>query len=388
MPQPDTALLILDMQRDLATPEGVRYHERTASVIEPILRLRELAREKNWPVLYTRNVHEPWAFDREIGGIPWCVRGTPGVEIIDPCKPDPGETVIRKRTLDAFFGTELDSFLRRLGVKRLVLAGVFANEGVLITAGEAALRWYDLVLPVDAAAGRTDFDDEATLREISFLYQGKLTTTEALLAGREADVAADTSVAPPEQVRKESVELPPAETALIVVDMQNDFARHGGALFVPDTADTIEPIRSLLHEAREKGATVVFTQDWHRPDDAEFRIWPVHAVAGTPGAAVIDPLEARDDELRVKKLRYDAFYGTSLDHALRLNNVRNVVVTGTVSNICVLHTAGKAALHGYRVVVAEDGISSLDPFDQALALRQVTEVFKGEVCGSAGVRLH
>ena len=385
MPQPDTALLILDMQGDLARPGGVRYHERTASVIEPILRLRGFAREKGWPVLYTRNVHETWAIAPESGGTPWCVRGTPGVEIIDPCKPDIGETVIRKRTLDAFFGTELDSVLRRRGVKRLVLAGVFANEGVLITAGEAALRWYDLVLPVDAAAGRTDFDDQATLREISFLYQGTLTTTESLLAGRETDVAADTGVSLPGQARKESVELPAAETALIVVDMQNDFARQDGALFVPDSADTIEPIRSLLHEAREKGATVVFTQDWHRPDDTEFRIWPVHAVAGTPGAEVIDSLEARDDELRVKKLRYDAFYGTSLDHLLRLSGVRNVVVTGTVSNICVLHTAGKAALHGYRVVVAEDGISSLDPFDQALALRQVTEVFQGEVCGSAGL---
>ncbi len=385
MPQPDTALLILDMQGDLARPGGVRYHERTASVIEPILRLRGFAREKGWPVLYTRNVHETWAIAPESGGTPWCVRGTPGVEIIDPCKPDIGETVIRKRTLDAFFGTELDSFLRRRGVKRLVLAGVFANEGVLITAGEAALRWYDLVLPVDAAAGQTDFDDQATLREISFLYQGTLTTTESLLAGRETDVAADTGVSLPGQARKESVELPAAETALIVVDMQNDFARQDGALFVPDSADTIEPIRSLLHEAREKGATVVFTQDWHRPDDTEFRIWPVHAVAGTPGAEVIDSLEARDDELRVKKLRYDAFYGTSLDHLLRLSGVRNVVVTGTVSNICVLHTAGKAALHGYRVVVAEDGISSLDPFDQALALRQVTEVFQGDVCGSAGL---
>ena len=113
MSQPDTALLILDMQGDLARPGGARYHERAASVIEPILRLRRMARETDWPILYTRNVHEPWAFDPGNGRTPlplppWCVRGTPGVEIIDACKPDPGETVVRKRTLDAFFGTELD----------------------------------------------------------------------------------------------------------------------------------------------------------------------------------------------------------------------------------------------------------------------------------------
>ena len=61
------------------------------------------------------------------------------------------------------------------------------------------------------------------------------------------------------------------------------------------------------------------------------------------------------------------------------------VVAGTVTNICVLHTAGKASLHGYRVSVAEDGTSSLDPFDQVLGLRQVTEVFSGEVCCTEGI---
>jgi nicotinamidase-related amidase len=380
-----TALLIVDMQRDLASPEGVRFHERAPTVIEPIQRLREKAREWGWPILYTRTVHETWAFDEGSSQRPWCLRGTPGVEILPECKPSPDEIVIRKRTLDGFLGTELDSVLRHFGVERLVLAGVNSNEGVLVTAGEAALRWYDIVLPIDATAAAESFDKQATLREIAFLYQGRLTTVESLLAGSEAVVEPDLKVSPPPQKRSESIQLPASETALIVVDMQNDFAREGGTLFVPDTAETIEPIGRLLDKARKAGATVVFTQDWHRPDDAEFKIWPVHAVAGTPGAEVIDPLEAREDEIRVTKLRYDAFHGTSLDHLLRLKGIRNVVVVGTVSNICVLHTAGKASLHGYRVVVAEDGISSLDPFDQALALRQVTEVFSGEVCSSGGI---
>ena len=380
-----TALLIVDMQRDLASPEGVRFHERTPAVIEPIQRLREKAREWGWRILYTRTVHETWAFDKDSGQKPWCLRGTPGVEILPECKPAANEIVIRKRTPDGFFGTELDSVLRHFGVERLVLAGVNSNEGVLLTAGEAALRWYDIVLPVDATAAAEPFDEQATLREIAFLYQGRLTTVESLAAGGEAVVEPDLKVLPPPQERRESIQLPASETALIVVDMQNDFAREGGTLYVPDTAMTVEPNRRLLDKARKAGATVVFTQDWHRPDDAEFKIWPVHAVAETPGAEVIDPLGAREDDIRVKKLRYDAFHGTSLDHLLQLKGVQNVVVVGTVSNICVLHTAGKASLYGYRVVVAEDGISSLDPFDQALALRQVSEVFSGEICGSDGI---
>lgn len=381
----DTALLIVDMQNDLASEGGVRFHERALSVIDPIVHLRQQARERGWPVLYTRRVHEPSVVENGGKETPWCVRGTPGVSFINELKPDPGELVIRKRTWDGFFDTELDSVLRSWGVRRLVLAGVFANEGVLVTAGEAALRWYDIVLPVDAVAGRTEFDDQATLREISFLYLGALTTTEAFLADRLADVEPNLKVTPPEQARKGSLKLPAAETAVIVVDMQNDFAQEGGSLFVQDALHTVDPIRSLLAKSREEGVLNVFTQDWHRPDDAEFNIWPVHAVAGTPGAQVIDPLEVREDEVCIRKLRYDGFFGTSLDQILRLRGIRNVVVAGTVTNICVLHTAGKASLHGYRVSVAEDGTSSLDPFDQVLGLRQVTEVFSGEVCCTEGI---
>lgn len=384
MPGQKTALLIVDVQRDLASPGGVRYDARAQAILKPLLRLREGARRKGWPILYTQVVRDKGEALPK-GGKGWCVRGTRGVEIIPECTPSPAEVVVSKRTLDGFFGTDLDLRLRRLGVGRLVIAGMYANEGVLLTAGEAALRWYDIVLAADAVAARTDFDYQATLREISFLYRGRLTTVDSLLAGRGRAVEPDLSLSPPPVRRRRSVRRRARETALVVVDMQNDFARKGGSLFVPEAAGTVGAIRRLLGRARAKGVLTVFTQDWHRPDDAEFRIWPVHAVEGTPGAEVIRPLGVREDEVRVRKLRYDAFYGTSLDHLLRLHGVRDVVVVGTVSNICVLHTAGKAALHGYRVAVAEDGISSLAPFDQALALRQITEVFSGEVCASAGI---
>ena len=374
------------MQNDLAAEGGVRFHARALSVIDPILRLREQARKLGWPVLYTRRVHETSVFENKQGTAPWCVRGTTGVSFIDELKPDPSELVIRKRTWDGFFDTELDSMLRDRGVRSLVLVGNFANEGVLVTAGEAALRWYDIVLPVDAVAGRTEFDEQATFREISFLYQGTLTTTDSFLAGQPVNVQPNLTVVVPEQSRKDSLELKASETAVIVVDMQNDFAREGGALFVQDALNTIDPIRELLAKSRGEGVLTVFTQDWHRPDDFEFRIWPVHAVAGTPGAEVIDSLEVRDNDLQIRKMRYDGFFGTSLHHLLSLRDIKNVLVVGTVTNICVLHTAGKASLYGYKVAVAEDGTSSLDPFDQALGLRQVTEVFSGDVCHSGGIK--
>ncbi len=191
----------------------------------------------------------------------------------------------------------------------------------------------------------------------------------------------------PEIPRQDRVELPATETALVVVDMQNDFAHPEGALFVPDAAKTIPVIGSLLERFREKGAPVFFTQDWHEEDDPEFRIWPRHAVAGSWGAEIVAELAPRPGERVIKKLRYDGFYGTPLEHLLRLAGVRRLVVTGTVANICVLHTAGSAALRWFEVVLPEDATSALTPFDLAAALRQVTFLYQGKVTTAAGVRL-
>jgi nicotinamidase-related amidase len=385
----ETVLLIIDVQRDLAAPGGALYHPKAAGVIPAIVRLRKGARRRRWPVVYTRQVHEGRVF-RPKGKRPWCLQGKPGVEIVPELKPARSELVVRKRTYNAFFGTELDPLIRGLGVRRLVLSGLYSHTSVLLTAGDGALLGYEIILPVDATFAPTDFDHQAALREVSFLYRGTLTTTRELLSAPgegplESSVSPNLEVRPPALIVKRRVRLPAAETALVVVDMQNDFARRGGALFVPGTRETIAPIQGLLKKAREKGVMTVFTQDWHLPGDPEFRIWGPHAQAGTPGAEVIRPLSPRPRDALIQKLTYDAFHGTSLDLLLRREGIRNVLVVGTVSNICVLHTAGKASLYGYRVVVAEDGVSSLSPFDQALALRQVAEVYGGTVTRAAYV---
>lgn len=189
----------------------------------------------------------------------------------------------------------------------------------------------------------------------------------------------------PEVQISEHVELPAARTALLVVDMQNDFVHPEGSLFVPDAPKTVPIIRNLIEQAREAGARVVFTQDWHQLDDPEFAIWPRHAVAGSWGAEVVAELEPLPGETRIHKLRYDAFYGTPLEHLLRLWRVEKVVVVGTVANICVLHTAGSAALRWFEVVLPADGVSALTPFDMRAALRQVGFLYHGKITNSQGL---
>ena len=182
---------------------------------------------------------------------------------------------------------------------------------------------------------------------------------------------------------KDKVVLPRRKTALLVLDMQNDFVKPEGRLVVPAAKETIPNIKRLVDAARSAAIPVVFFQDTHQQADPEWSMWPEHCRQGTWGWNIVDELKPRPDELVCQKNRYDGFYGTWLEHYLgHVWKVEHLVITGTVSNICVLYTASSAGMRWYHVVVPADGISALTEFDQALTLRQISNLFTGEVVKS------
>jgi nicotinamidase-related amidase len=191
----------------------------------------------------------------------------------------------------------------------------------------------------------------------------------------------------PEYEIHEEVQIDPARTALVVIDMQNDFVREGGTLRVPDAEATIPAISGLRELARANSMRVVYSQDTHRDGDPEWKIWPEHAREGSWGWEIVDALEPGEHETVIRKVRYDAFYGTALDHLLRLWGVDTLVICGTVANICVHYTAASAALRWYDVVIPRDATSALDPFDLESSLRQTVFLFAGRVTTAAGVRV-
>jgi len=191
----------------------------------------------------------------------------------------------------------------------------------------------------------------------------------------------------PEYETVDRVEVDPAYTALVVVDMQNDFVDPEGALFVSASRKTIPAIKRLLALARETEMTVCFTQDWHTPDDPEFAIWGSHAVADTWGSEIIPEFALREGEVVIHKQQYDAFFGTDLAQILRERGIRDVIICGTVANICVHYTAASAALRGYRVILPTDAISALARFDMEATLRQTSWLFQGKVTTSQGISL-
>lgn len=185
----------------------------------------------------------------------------------------------------------------------------------------------------------------------------------------------------------QEVELRKESAAVLVVDMQNDFVQEKGALRVPTAAATVPAIQELLRRARDAGARVVFTQDWHAPDAPEFQIWPAHCVAGTWGAEIIPELAPQENEPRIRKTTYDPFYQTELEELLCGWSTEHLVVVGTVANICVLHAAGSAALRGLQVIIPKDAVSALTEFDLVATFRQLTFLYRGLALPSvAGVR--
>jgi nicotinamidase-related amidase len=191
------------------------------------------------------------------------------------------------------------------------------------------------------------------------------------------------TVAVPEIPFKDGVHLPADKSALIVMDMQNDFVKPGGTLVIPAAAETVPRIQQLLRSARERGVRIAYVQDTHVEGDPEIEIWPEHCRIGTWGREIVDELAPQAEDLICQKNRYDGFYGTWLEHFLgRVWRVEHVVLVGTVSNICILHTAASAGLRWYHVVLPADGISALTDFDQALTLRQVSWLYAGSVVRS------
>ena len=190
----------------------------------------------------------------------------------------------------------------------------------------------------------------------------------------------------PEYEVQDSVRVDPSRTALIIGDMQNDFVKEGGTLVVPDARGTVPAIRNLLDLARESGMRVVFIQDTHRDGDPEWEIWGEHCREESWGWQVVDELAPRGDEATIRKPRYDAFYGTHLEHLLRLWGVETLIICGTVANICVHYTASSAAMRWFNVIVPKDCISSFNDFDMEASLSQTASLL-GEVTSSASIRI-
>ena len=172
--------------------------------------------------------------------------------------------------------------------------------------------------------------------------------------------------------------LDPAATAIVVVDMVNDFCKPGGAMVLPGSERLVPPQLAVIEAARASDVPVVWIHDTHRRamrNDREWRLRTPHCIEGTWGTEIIAELGAREDEIHVNKHRYSAFFQTDLDLVLKDMNVRQVVVFGVVTNICVRSTVHDAFFIGYDVVVPQDCCAATGPREQDSTLYDIATHF-------------
>ena len=188
----------------------------------------------------------------------------------------------------------------------------------------------------------------------------------------------------------------PAHTALLAIDVQNDFCAPGGhteARLGRDVAAcqaVVEPIEGLSAAARRAGVPVI----WIKADyDRAYLSPPIHArqvargmekaycVSGTWGAGFYR-VSPEDGDLVIEKHRHSAFAGTELDQMLRDRGIRTVAVAGVQTHVCVESTLRDASARGYYVVVPRDCVGSYDRDLHDKTLRCV-EMHFGEVVESA-----
>ena len=166
------------------------------------------------------------------------------------------------------------------------------------------------------------------------------------------------------------------KSALIVVDMLNDFIDEKGALYCGQSARDIVPFVRLRIEAhRRAGSLVVYLHDAHARDDLEFAKFPPHCVAGTWGSRIIDELAPISGERVLPKTRYSGFYGTDLEEILAEYGPEEVEVVGVCTSICVMDTVGGLANRDYRTIVSRTAVADFDAEAHDYALQRMERLY-------------
>ena len=167
------------------------------------------------------------------------------------------------------------------------------------------------------------------------------------------------------------------ETALVVVDVQNDFADPNGSLYVHEGEAVVPVANGQIGEAEEAGALIVYTQDWHPESTPHFEkdggLWPVHCVHDTWGAMFQPDLQVVGDVVRKGTRGEDGYSAFSVRDILSGNKaptvlhgllvdrgVRRIVICGLATDFCVVETVTDARELGYPVIVLRDGIRAVD----------------------------
>jgi nicotinamidase/pyrazinamidase len=178
-----------------------------------------------------------------------------------------------------------------------------------------------------------------------------------------------------------------AKAALLVVDVQNDFADPGGSLYVKEGEEVVPVANQEIDRALAAGASVIYTQDWHPSSTPHFQkdggIWPVHCVQRTWGAEFHPDLNVKGEVIRkgtggedgysaftVRDPKTGAQEGTDLEPLLRTRGIEKLVIVGLAADYCVKESALDGRSKGFDITILLNGVRgvNLQPGDDERAI--------------------
>ena len=226
------------------------------------------------------------------------------------------------------------------------------------------------------------------------------------MTGRSENYAAASRISHVEPLAELDQKLRPAHTALIVIDVQNDFCADDGVMAIEGAevaasqamADRLPP---LISAARAAGALVVFVRNVYSTEHNYYLsdVWLEQAARARAGSYTQRPmcepgswggdyygdLRPEPGDAEVIKHRFNAFINTDLDTILRANGIRTIVMTGVATNVCVESTARDGFMRDYYVAFTRDGTAAYAEEDHQATLRNIDRFF-GQVVDIADVQ--
>ena len=165
------------------------------------------------------------------------------------------------------------------------------------------------------------------------------------------------------------------KTAVLVIDIVNEFFEPGGKMVLEGGKVLYEPVNQLLDAAHKAHVPVFWLNQSLRPEDSLFKKRIPHCIIGTWGAQIVDAMHKSPEDIVVPKRRYSGFFQTDLDLYLRERKIETLLVAGCVTNICVRSTIHDAFFLGYDVIVPVECVAATSPMAQESSLYDIDTHF-------------